>query len=150
MDEKLQIEKALGELSQIIDDNHAEHELQSWFENNPVVFVALGYSRFIAHPRLSLSGSEFIPDFMAQNAIGLWEIFEIKTADANILKNTERRHAFFSSTESNLSQCREYSRAFFDAACRSKFNNDYDTTCHKTPDVTMVVGRNDPTQNPKT
>jgi hypothetical protein len=143
MDSKQLIENALGELYIIIDGNHSEQDLQDWFERNPIVFDVLGYKRTITHPRLMYEEEEYIFDFMAQNILDLWEIIEIKKADANILKDTERRHAFFSTTEKNLSQCREYNELFRDSACRKKFNTDYKTNCHKTPDITMIVGRND-------
>jgi hypothetical protein len=143
MDLKQKIENALSELYQIIDEDHSEHDLQKWFEKHPIALETLGYVEKIIHPSLVYDGEEYIPDFMVQNQQGLWEIIEIKTADANILKNTKRRHAFYSSMDSHLSQCREYTRSFIDTTCRNKFNNDYKTNCHKTPDITIIIGRND-------
>jgi hypothetical protein len=137
------IEKALGELHLIIDGDHSEHDLQKWFERHSVVFEALGYVQTISHPSFFYDDEEYIPDFMVKNSLDLWEIFEIKTADAGILKNTDRRHAFYSKMQDYLSQCREYSKSFTDIACKKRINNDYKINCNNSPDITIIIGRND-------
>lgn len=142
MDLRSILEKAIDNLQEIIDLDSEESKFQEWFSQNPIVFTVLGYKNQIEHPKLVYEGETYIPDFMAQTITDEWEIIELKTADASILKDTERRHAFFSETEKNLSQCREYSLLFYDTTCRNKFNEDYNTTCHKTPMIRLIIGRN--------
>lgn len=136
-----QIEQAITNLQTLLDADSTESQFQAWFSQHPVAFDVLGYKNPIEHPELSYENNRYIPDFMAQTLNSEWEIIELKTADASILKDTDRRHAFFALMESNLSQCREYSLIFYDTACRNKFNNDYKTICHKSPAVKLVIGR---------
>jgi hypothetical protein len=143
MDLREKLETAISKLQLIIDTDAEESIFQEWFSQNPIVFDVFGYKRKLEHPRLLYEGETFIPDFMAQTITDEWEIIELKTADAGILKDTNRRHAFFSEAEKNLSQCREYSLLFYDTACRQAFNKHYNTTCHKTPIITLVIGRNE-------
>ncbi len=57
MNFKSLIEKALGELSLIVDSQADENTFQKWFEDNEIVFQCMGYTRVIPHPRLeSLRG----------------------------------------------------------------------------------------------
>mgnify|MGYP003381668178 CR=1 FL=1 len=138
------IEKALGELALILGSHADENTFQKWFENNPIVFQCMGYIKVIPHPRLESDferNETYIPDFMALSSAGIWEVIEIKPAKAPIIKNTERRHSLRSTTESYLSQCSEYSELFRDTGYRHKFNERYGVDCHKTPGVTLVMGR---------
>lgn len=146
MDFKPQIETALGELSLIIDTDADENTFQQWFERNEIVFRCLGYKRVIPHPCLDLEVKQndtYIPDFMAVNSSGIWEIIEIKPAKALIIKDSERRHTLRNSTESYLSQCAEYSNLFMDREYLKRFNSRYQADCHKTPDVTLIIGRSE-------
>lgn len=141
-----QFENALGELSLILDSDADENTFQQWFETHPLVFECLGYTRVIPHPSLDVedkSAGLFIPDFMVLNSDGLWEIFEIKTAKELILKNTERRHSLRASTETYIAQCKEYSDLFRDREYRNRFNQRYDADCHASPNITLIMGRNE-------
>jgi len=142
MDSKQKIERALGELSLITKREHSEEELQRWLEKNPITFELLGYKKTISHPTIKFEENKYIPDFMAQSQTELWEIIEIKKADAKILIESERRVRFTSSTESALSQCTEYSNCFRDKNTRDLFNFEYNSCCHRTPDITLIIGRN--------
>lgn len=144
MDFKPAVERALGELSMIIDSEADEETFQKWFENNEVVFRCLGYHNVIPHPRLDADINDegtFVPDFMAINGAGVWEIIEIKPAKALILTKTNRRHALRASTNSYVSQCTEYANLFGDRDYRERFNNNYGVNCHKTPQVMLIMGR---------
>lgn len=140
------IEKALGELSLIIDTQENESAFQKWFEDNEIIFQCMGYTKVIPHPQIesdAVQDGVYIPDFMALNSSGIWEIIEIKPAKALIIKETERRHSLRSTTDSYMNQCAEYSELFRDRGYRDKFNNRYGVECHKTPEVTLVMGRDE-------
>lgn len=145
MELKQRIELAIDNLQVLLDSEANESDFQNWFSQHSIAFDVLGYKNSIEHPSLFYEDKKYIPDFMAQTISDEWEIIELKTADASILKDADRRHAFFAATESNLSQCREYSLIFYDTACRAKFNEIYQTNCHKSPAVKLVIGRNDGT-----
>ncbi len=141
-----QFENALGELSLILGSDADENTFQQWFETHQLVFECLGYTRAIPHPSLDVedkSAGVFIPDFMVLNSDGLWEIFEIKTAKELILKNTERRHSLRASTETYIAQCKEYSDLFRDREYRNRFNQRYVADCHASPNITLIMGRNE-------
>lgn len=148
MDLRETLEVAIDKLQILVDNDTEEAKFQEWFSINPIVFDVLGYKQHIGHPELLYEGKKYIPDFMAQTLAGEWEIIELKTADANILKDTDRRHAFFAESEKNLSQCREYSLVFYDTACRERFDAEYETTCHKTPSVKLIIGRREGLNRP--
>lgn len=138
------VEKALGELTLIIDTQENENTFQKWFEDNEIIFQCMGYTKVIPHPQIdsdAMQDGTYIPDFMALNSSGIWEIIEIKPAKALIMKETERRHSLRSTTDSYMNQCAEYSELFRDRGYRDKFNNRYGVECHKTPEVTLIMGR---------
>lgn len=138
------VEKALGELSLIIDGVYDENTFQKWFENNEIVFKCMGYTKVFPHPKIESDNVQdglYVPDFMGLNNLGLWEIIEIKPAKAKIIKDSKRRHTLRASTEEYLSQCAEYSRLFGDRGYRDKFNKRYGVNCHKTPNVNLIMGR---------
>lgn len=138
------IEKALGELSLIVDSQDDENTFQKWFEDNEIIFRCMGYTKVIPHPRIESDAEQdgtYVPDFMALSSSGIWEIIEIKPAKALIIKDTERRHSLRSTTDSYMSQCAEYSELFRDRGYRDKFNIRYGVNCHKTPEVTLIMGR---------
>lgn len=141
---KLSIENALGALAAIIDSEADENSFQQWFEHNPIIFRCLGYKSVIAHPHLTneiSGGEEYIPDFMAINSAGMWEIVEIKPAKMLIMKDSSRRRTLRAATESYISQCAEYSGLFMDKSYRDEFNKKYLADCHKTPEIALIMGR---------
>jgi hypothetical protein len=146
MNQLQKFENALGELSLILDSDANESTFQKWFETNLIVFQCLGYTRVIPHPNLDVEDKTaglFIPDFMAMNSDGLWEIVEIKTAKELITKNIGRRPTLRSPTESYISQCKEYSTRFMDREYLKRFNERYLADCHSSPNVTLIMGRSD-------
>ena len=69
-----EIEEAISSLKQLLSDEDAlERHFQEWFENNPIVFNALGYKTYLAHPVLKLEDEDtLIPDFIVQRIDNLW------------------------------------------------------------------------------
>jgi hypothetical protein len=136
------IERAIEELDELLlRDVADEAPYQAWFERHPVVFAALGYQRTIAHPRIAApDGAEWIPDFLVLRSTA-WELFEIKTPQAAILLDRERRYKFYAEFESYVAQCREYSEALDDPRTRDAVKERYDIALHKDPIATIVSGR---------
>src|SRR5258705_9104911 len=99
------IEVAISQLESLMaNDRATEGDFQKWFESNPVIFEVLNYPKVLPHPRLTESGiDKYIPDFLAQGVDSLWKILEIKRPDTEILKDAQRRAAFYSAMETYLS-----------------------------------------------
>lgn len=140
---RLKVEEAIDSLDALLhSDTACEADFQAWFENHPVAFIILGFQRQIPHPSIhAASGDTYIPDFIAQRPNGAWEIFELKTAAADILRDKNRREAFYASFESYLSQCHEYAEALDDSAVRDDVEKRYDINLlQKRPSSIIVAG----------
>ena len=137
------IEDAIGELDKLLaGDVAVEAEYQSWFERHPVVMLALGFSRSVAHPRIAIDASKtLIPDFLVRTAGGAWEIFELKAPQTQVLIDRERRAHFYATFSSYVAQCQEYSEAFDDTAVRREFEKQNGFPVGKRPASTIVAGR---------
>lgn len=104
----------------------SESDIQSWFEAHPAVFDVLGYQRAIPKPKLVLvDGQYYEPDFMVQDWVGVWFIFELKRPDTAVTKNPGRRTDFRAEFSSYVQQSREYANFFLDSAHRAQFENSY-------------------------
>ena len=142
--ERDDLELALIELDRLIADEREEQSFQDWLATRPHIFRCLGYSDFIPHPVLKDNANkELIPDFMAQRPDGLWQIVELKRPDTPILKSPEKHSHFYAHMQEYVSQCREYSEYFDDAANRSSFKQRYEKDIQKHPSSIIVAGRND-------
>lgn len=126
----------------ITSDSTSEGDFQKWCESHPVIFIALGYVRQIPHPRIhATNGKLYIPDFLVQRSNGSWEIFELKTPSASILKNKERRETFYASFEDYLSQCHDYSEALDEASVRTQLEHEHSINLkNKKPPSILVAG----------
>jgi hypothetical protein len=137
-----QLEDAIRELEQLLDEDAAEGELQRWFERNPVVMQTFNYRECLPHPKLVTSdGVVYIPDFLCQRVDGLWEVVEIKRGDTAILRDADRRVTFYADTEKYIAQCHEYASYFDDAAHRAAFRTRYDRDVQQRPTSVLVAGR---------
>lgn len=93
--DRQQLELAISELNRLLADlSNREDKFQKWFEDHPVIFQTLGYQRVISQPNLQVLTKTFIPDFLVQRVDGLWEIFELKRPDTDVLRDMERRQVF--------------------------------------------------------
>lgn len=139
------VESAITDLDELLlADSNYESVFQAWFERHSVVFVSLGFSKFIPHPHILLpSGNELIPDFFAQRANGSWEVFEIKTPQAQVLRDLERRTTFYATFEQYVSQCHEYSESFDEQLTRTAVEGAYGVQVQKRPQSIIVAGRNE-------
>ena len=139
-----EFENALNELDILLSvPNINEDYLQKWFENHSIVFDLLGYKHTIPHPQLRTENNELlIPDFLVQKFDGIWEIFEIKRPDTDVLKNRKTRVEFYSSFRDYISQCHEYNEFFDDSANREKFNSENGISVQKNLKSTVIAGRN--------
>lgn len=142
MDRRL-IEEAIGILDSLLTAQSAsEADFQAFFEAHPIVFQVLGFQRQVAHPTIkTANGAMYIPDFIARRPNGSWEIIELKTASAELLRDRDRRESFYASFESYLSQCHEYSEALDDVSTRSEFEKQYGIDLiQKRPSSIIVAG----------
>jgi hypothetical protein len=139
-----QCELAITELEDMLAaDESAESAFQSWFERHPVTFVSLGYSRSIAHPRIPSASGDYVPDFIAQRPNSAWEIVEIKTPQAAVLRDRDRRSTFYALFEQYLAQCQEYAELFDDASMRATFNARNGVAVQKRPRSVLIAGRSE-------
>src|SRR5690554_5334494 len=99
------VERAIESLDVLLQCADApESAFQEWFESNPVAFYVLGFQDHIPHPRIEApSGDIYIPDFIARRPNSSWEFIELKTSATDILRNKDRREAFYASFEGYLS-----------------------------------------------
>lgn len=137
------MERAIESLDVLLQcTNITESAFQEWFESNPVAFYVLGFQDHIPHPRIEApSGDIYIPDFMARRPNSSWEFIELKTSATEILRNKDRREAFYASFEGYLSQCHEYSEALDDASARRKFEEQYGIALiQKRPSSILIAG----------
>lgn len=137
------IEEAIQSLDLLLRaDSEREGDFQRWCELHPLVFLALGFHRQISHPNIQAAdGNVYIPDFIAQRPNGSWEIIELKTPSAKILKNKDRRETFYSCFEDYLSQCHEYSEALDEASARAELESKYNIDLmHKRPTSILIAG----------
>ncbi|MBZ0095809.1 MAG: DUF4263 domain-containing protein [Sulfuricella sp.] len=139
------LEAGIAELTNLLEfPDVGEDEFQSWFERHPVVFDVLGYRRSISHPELTLPGSPtLIPDFIAQRPDGLWEIVELKRPDTAVLKNPERRTAFYSDMNTYVSQCLEYAERCSDSHVAQSLLEAHGFVINAQPESTLISGRSD-------
>ena len=140
------LEDAIVSLNELLSrGDPPEDDCQQWFETHPVVFECLGYSDNVPHPELTSSGVVlFIPDFLVRRADNsLWEIFEIKTPDAGIIKSKKTRKDFYASLSEYIAQCVEYSEYFDDTAHRVEFSQKHGFEVHKSPRRCLVAGSDD-------
>ncbi len=112
---------------------------------HPVIFECLGYSSYVPHPDLTAGGVVlYTPDFLVQRADnGLWEVFEIKTPDARIIKSKKRRQDFYASLNEYIAQCVEYAEYFDDEAHRVEFAQKHGFEVHKSLQRCLVAGSDD-------
>src|SRR5689334_22718770 len=99
-----------------------EAKYQQFFEENPIVFRALGYRRalpFTKRSGRSLPRDEYSqlkpePDFLVEKENNLFEIFEIKTPIAKelIVDSNKYRERFTSEITSYISQTVTYENYF--------------------------------------
>lgn len=139
------LEASIAELTNLLEfPDILEDEFQSWFERHPVVFDVLGYRRSIPHPDLTLPGSStMIPDFIAKRPDGLWEIVELKRPNTAVLKNLERRTAFYSDMNTYVSQCLEYSERCSDSQVIQSLLETHGIVINAQPEITLISGRSD-------
>jgi hypothetical protein len=141
--DRTSFEAALSDLSKLMGEaGHSEADYQKWFEQHPLVFDCVPYKRVIPHPELTDAGKVmFIPDFIAQRLDGLWEIFEIKRPDTEVIRDVVRRQTFYATLERYLRQCRDYAGYFDDAAHRNEFSDRYGIEVEADPPSVLVAGR---------
>lgn len=138
------IEAAIVHLDAIMSSpDSVESDFQKWLERHVIYFELLGYERVLVHPQLTENGILlFCPDFMCQRVDGLWEIFEIKRADTEVLKDGKSRKSFYAEMESYISQTgQDYSKYFNDKQHRMEFDAKYSTSVQEQPTSILVAGR---------
>lgn len=135
------VEKAIEEFFFLIQLDESEKKFQSFFEDNPSLFQALGYTKAIPHPVIE-SGNQgaYIPDFIVQRDDGFWQILELKRPDTKVLKNNARRDTWYADMQAYLSQCIDYIELLRDQSVRSEFERRYGVTMHLGFPVTIVAG----------
>lgn len=137
------LEDAIITLKMLLaSDEAVEDDFQSWFEERPIIFEALGYKRFLPKPILTTTKGNRIPDFLVQRRDDLWEVFDLKRPDTKILKDRERRRTFYASLEEYYQQCREYADYFVEEVNRADFFDRFGVKVQSAVPSTIVAGRN--------
>lgn len=139
------LERCITELSILLELPHTkEADYQSWLERYPLVFQTLGYRRSIPHPEIKTSADlVFIPDFIVRRPDAVWEIFELKRPDTDVLRSSERRPTFYSDMQSYISQCMEYSECCSDPRVVKSFWDVHGAALNAHPESTLVAGRSE-------
>jgi Shedu protein SduA, C-terminal len=144
MADRIEVETAIRTLRHLLETEAPEKDLQSWFEGNPVVFDAFGFTRYLAHPRLvSENGETLVPDFLVEDLSGQWHVLELKRPDTAVLKDRDRRVTFYAPFESYVSQCREYCDYFVQDEQRARFNAENSCGVQAKVAAIVVAGRRD-------
>lgn len=140
---RIQLENAINELSRLLKKGEArESKYQEFFENNPVVFEVLGYVKAYPKPRLpKLDGDYLEPDFLVEQVDGLYQIFELKTPQEKLIQEIKSRDKFYADVDKYISQVFTYSEYFDDNEHRRLVINELSLDVQKTPDMVLVVGR---------
>lgn len=137
-----QIENAIHQLEGLLEEGKYEEDFQKWFENNPIVFTALNFDNHISQAYLpDFEGRGDFPDFIVKEIRGIWEIFEIKTANEKLYLNDSKHPRLTSKIYSYLSQCRDYKEYFKDSTNREKFYRKHEISIKNEPNAKLVVGR---------
>lgn len=127
-------------------EEQREAAYQAWFEENQSVFHLLHYRRAIPHPFCvgADEGLHHIPDFLAERLDGLWEVFELKRPDTEVMKNDRgRRIRFYDEFESYWAQCREYSKFLRDSRNRKDLRDKYGITVQSEVSSVIVASKTD-------
>lgn len=144
MTSRIALEIAIADLRDLLDtETSIEFDFQKWLEIHQIAFQVLGYKNTIPHPTLPLGESAIIPDFLVQRQSGIWEIFEIKRPDTEVLKNQKTRSAFYSSTQTYISQCSEYADRCSQEHVQDHLREKYDIKMNGNPESTILAGRSD-------
>lgn len=142
MTSRKSLETAIADLRDLLNTNSAkELDFQEWLEIHQIVFQVLGFTNSISHPTLPLDESAISPDFLVQRPNGIWEIFEIKRPDTEILKNQKTRSTFYSSTQAYISQCSEYADRCSQEHVREHLREKYNIEMNSNPESTILAGR---------
>lgn len=135
------VEKAIEDFSLLIQLDESEQKFQSFFEDNPPLFEALGYTKAISHPVIEAANlGKYIPDFIVQRDDGFWQILELKRPDTRVLKNNARRDTWYANMQTYLSQCIDYVELLRDQSVRTRFEQRYGVKMHIGFPVTIVAG----------
>jgi hypothetical protein len=137
------VDAAIRELTSLLDrDADREQEFQDWFERHPVTLTVLGFAKWLAQQRIRAENGEvFIPDFLARRHNGRWEIVELKTPQAKVLLDRERRQAFYAAFQSYVAQCQEYSEALDVRSVRDEFAERTGINLQPRPRTLLIAGR---------
>jgi hypothetical protein len=135
------LEEAITSLSALIEANAPEAEFQHFFEKHDVVMEVLGFSTWIAQPRLPIDERHaYVPDFLAQTPEGVWHVVDLKTPAERILLGRDRRETFTATMNSYVAQLDEYREYFADSARRDQFLADRGREIHADPDMMIIAG----------
>jgi hypothetical protein len=142
---RARLERAITKLDRLLRDGEAaEKKYQRYFEENPLTFQVLGYTTAYPKPRLPLPDGDFLePDFLAQRPDGLFEIFELKTPQEELIVSKAHRDKLRAKLDEYISQVDTYSEYFDDAANRDRVRSELGFDVQKRPDMTIVAGRDD-------
>lgn len=127
-----------------------ESYYQSWFEEHPVVFEALGYEEVLPQPVLRREGQPHLkPDFLCRRPNGLWEVVELKRPDQRIVRANLRYPVFYAPVTRHVSQCRDYTEYFKEQANRTRVAEEHAIDVQADVSAVLVIGqleRDDPRQ----
>ena len=141
-----ELEDSINRLVELLrDDTAIENMFQQYFENNPVVFKVLGYSRAFPKPRFELGDGNWLePDFLLERTDGLFEILDLKTPQEKLFSSRKKhRDTLYKKIDEYLSQIETYSEYFDDRENCEKVRNMYSFDIQKRPEIVIFVGKDD-------
>lgn len=138
------VEKGIENFSELVHADESEQKFQSFFEENIIIFQALGYLNAIPHPVIeSRAKGRYIPDFIVQRHDGLWQVLELKRPNTKVLKNSARRDAWYAEMQGYLSQCIDYIDQLRDQSVCAMFERRYGVTMHQGFPATIIAGKSE-------
>lgn len=138
-----ELEDSINRLTELLRNGVAvENKYQKYFEDNPVVFKVLGYSRAYPKLRFPLPDREWLePDFLLERTDGLFEILDLKTPQEKLIGvGTKHRLTLSKKIDEYVSQLETYSEYFDDRENCEKIRNIYSVDVQKRPELVIIAG----------
>lgn len=141
------LEGAIVGLERLVEEHPGdESAFQRFFEANPVILYGLGFTGYLARPRLPIRpelnrGQFYEPDFLTVRPNSLVEVVDLKTPAERVLLDRARREHFTSKLAEYVSQVQDYREYFSDLDHRAAISTRFGIAAQPNPDALIIVGR---------